>query len=100
MYFFSVCSCENAHKKFMCFWFVYYFVQSRLKQAQLSVTDRDGEVRRVVASIETDLQLLALTGVEDKLQVCGTYRVIMHARMCVCVRNSHWPKPATESRVV
>ncbi|XP_065178870.1 probable phospholipid-transporting ATPase IIB isoform X2 [Sycon ciliatum] len=43
--------------------------EGRLKQAQLNVVDRDTEVRRVIATIETDLQLLALTGVEDKLQV-------------------------------
>lgn len=49
--------------------FLLWYVQTRLKQAQLSVADRDTEVRRVVATIETDLQLLALTGVEDKLQV-------------------------------
>lgn len=34
----------------------------------MSVTDRSGKVQAAVATLECDLQLLCLTGVEDKLQ--------------------------------
>ncbi|VDK37985.1 unnamed protein product [Taenia asiatica] len=41
---------------------------SRYHQATMSVTDRSGKVQAAVATLECDLQLLCLTGVEDKLQ--------------------------------
>lgn len=34
----------------------------------MSITDRAGKVQAAIAMLETDLQLLCLTGVEDKLQ--------------------------------
>jgi recombinational DNA repair protein (RecF pathway) len=35
------------------------------------MTDRDAKVQEVEISIEEDLELMGLTGVEDKLQVCS-----------------------------
>ncbi|VUZ54282.1 unnamed protein product [Hymenolepis diminuta] len=40
----------------------------RYHQATMSITDRAGKVQAAIAVLETDLQLLCLTGVEDKLQ--------------------------------
>ncbi|CDI97912.1 phospholipid transporting ATPase IIB [Echinococcus multilocularis] len=40
----------------------------RYHQATMSVSDRSGKVQAAVATLECDLQLLCLTGVEDKLQ--------------------------------
>ncbi|KAH9278326.1 putative phospholipid-transporting ATPase IIB [Echinococcus granulosus] len=40
----------------------------RYHQATMSVSDRTGKVQAAVATLECDLQLLCLTGVEDKLQ--------------------------------
>nr|XP_054762202.1 probable phospholipid-transporting ATPase IIB [Lytechinus pictus] len=42
--------------------------ENRYTQAKLSVTERASKVAAVVESIERDLELLCLTGVEDKLQ--------------------------------
>ncbi|XP_013401092.1 probable phospholipid-transporting ATPase IIB [Lingula anatina] len=42
--------------------------ESRYHQAKLSVQDRATKVAAVVESLERDLELLCLTGVEDKLQ--------------------------------
>ena len=44
-------------------------VQARYRQAKLSVADRADQVAAVVTSLEEDLELLCLTGVEDRLQV-------------------------------
>ncbi|VDD83642.1 unnamed protein product [Mesocestoides corti] len=41
---------------------------SRYHQASMSVSDRAAKVQAAVATLECDLQLLCLTGVEDKLQ--------------------------------
>ncbi|KAM7534886.1 hypothetical protein Aperf_G00000113594 [Anoplocephala perfoliata] len=41
---------------------------SRYHQATMSVSERAGKVQAAVATLETGLQLLCLTGVEDKLQ--------------------------------
>eukprot|EP00833_Pecoramyces_ruminatium_P015707 jgi/Orpsp1_1/1189739/evm.model.d7180000074113.1 len=46
----------------------YMEFQGRYDQAKLSVVDRNGEMERVQTTIEKDLELLGLTGVEDKLQ--------------------------------
>ncbi len=35
----------------------------------MSIHEREEKVREVVESLESDLEILALTGVEDKLQV-------------------------------
>ncbi|XP_072168686.1 probable phospholipid-transporting ATPase IIB [Diadema setosum] len=42
--------------------------ENRYTQAKLSIVDRPVKVAAVVESIERDLELLCLTGVEDKLQ--------------------------------
>jgi phospholipid-translocating ATPase len=41
------------------------------------MTDRDAKVQEVEISIEEDLELMGLTGVEDKLQVCSAYASIV-----------------------
>ena len=43
-------------------------VQTSYKQAQLSVSDRATEVRAVESSLQEGLELLCVTGVEDRLQ--------------------------------
>lgn len=43
--------------------------QHHYKQAQLSVTDREVQSASVIDSLEENLELLCVTGVEDKLQV-------------------------------
>ncbi len=57
--------------------------QERYKQAKLSLSDRGSQVATVVSSLEEDLQLLCVTGVEDQLQVCVC--VCMYVCVCVCV---------------
>ena len=42
--------------------------QHRYQQAKLTIVDRAAKVAAVVESLERDLELLCLTGVEDKLQ--------------------------------
>jgi len=46
----------------------YMSFKNKYDQAKLSVIDRNGEMERVQTTIENDLELLGLTGVEDKLQ--------------------------------
>lgn len=43
-------------------------LQARHHQAKMSVQDRSSKVQSVIESLERDMQLLCLTGVEDKLQ--------------------------------
>ena len=45
-----------------------FFLQYRYKQAKLSVEDRAVKVLKVEESLIYDMELLCLTGVEDKLQ--------------------------------
>lgn len=42
---------------------------SRYQAAKLALTDRTARVAAVVESLERDMELLAVTGVEDRLQV-------------------------------
>lgn len=59
---------------------------SRLyKQAKTSMQERDANIRRVVEGIESDLELLCLTGVEDKLQdkVKETLELLLNANIRV-----------------
>ena len=42
---------------------------SRYQAAKLALTDRAARVAAVVESLERDMELLAVTGVEDRLQV-------------------------------
>lgn len=45
-----------------------FFVQNRYNQAKLSIHDRTLKVAAVVESLEREMELLCLTGVEDQLQ--------------------------------
>lgn len=45
-------------------------------QASMTVTDRAAAISAVIQRLETDLQLLCLTGVEDRLQVLLTFLAI------------------------
>ncbi|ELT89087.1 hypothetical protein CAPTEDRAFT_193806 [Capitella teleta] len=47
---------------------VYQDFEMRYHQAKMSVSDRSAKVAAVVESLERDMELLCLTGVEDKLQ--------------------------------
>ena len=49
---------------------VTYLCQTRYHQAKMSVQDRAAKISAVVESLERDMTLLCLTGVEDKLQEC------------------------------
>ena len=44
------------------------FFQQRYNSAKLSVVNRSAQVAAVIESLERDLELLCVTGVEDKLQ--------------------------------
>lgn len=46
----------------------YLDFEERLVKAKLSIQDRNQRIQNVVESLEKDLELLCLTGVEDKLQ--------------------------------
>ena len=46
-----------------------YFIQKRLHAAKLSVVNRAAQVAAVIESLERDMELLCVTGVEDKLQL-------------------------------
>ncbi|ORX83033.1 phospholipid-translocating P-type ATPase [Anaeromyces robustus] len=46
----------------------YMEFQKKYDQAKLSVLDRNGDMEKVQMTLENDLELLGLTGVEDKLQ--------------------------------
>lgn len=45
-----------------------FCLQSRYSQAKLSIHDRTLKVAAVVESLEREMELLCLTGVEDQLQ--------------------------------
>jgi phospholipid-translocating ATPase len=45
------------------------FSQSRYAEARISVVDRNARIQHVISQyLEHDLELLGITGVEDKLQ--------------------------------
>lgn len=46
----------------------YLDFEARLAKARLSISDRNARIQNVIESLEKDLELLCLTGVEDKLQ--------------------------------
>ena len=43
-------------------------LQNRYHQAKMSIHDRNAKLAAVIESLERDMELLCLTGVEDKLQ--------------------------------
>lgn len=47
---------------------LYCFLQGRYHQAKVSTQDRSARVLAAVEGLERDLELLCVTGVEDKLQ--------------------------------
>jgi len=49
--------------------YIFLFFQSRLNSARLAVTGRAQRVATVVDTLEREMELLCVTGVEDKLQV-------------------------------
>ncbi|XP_071823870.1 probable phospholipid-transporting ATPase IIA isoform X3 [Apostichopus japonicus] len=46
----------------------YAYFEGRYNQAKLAIVDRASQVNAVIESLERDMELLCLTGVEDKLQ--------------------------------
>lgn len=50
---------------------------ARYQAAKLSVTDRAARVTAVVESLERDMELLAVTGVEDRLQVFNANKLTL-----------------------
>lgn len=46
----------------------YHQWSKRLKQAQTSMNNRDEQIDRLYEEIETDLKLIGMTAIEDKLQ--------------------------------
>ena len=48
---------------------IFCYLKQRLTKAKLSMQDRNQKIQNVIESLEKDLELLCLTGVEDKLQL-------------------------------
>lgn len=67
----TICGSE-ALNRFMILFVIFvlspFFVQNRYNQAKLSIHDRTLKVAAVVESLEREMELLCLTGVEDQLQ--------------------------------
>lgn len=64
-------------------------VQARYVQAKLSVHDRSLKVATVIESLEMEMELLCLTGVEDQLQadVRPTLETLRNAGIKVGAQN-------------
>lgn len=77
--------------------------QARYVQAKLSVHDRSLKVATVIESLEMEMELLCLTGVEDQLQadVRPTLEILRNAGIKVGrpARASAATRPATRARV-
>lgn len=77
--------------------------QARYVQAKLSVHDRSLKVATVIESLEMEMELLCLTGVEDQLQadVRPTLEILRNAGIKVRrpARASAATRPATRARV-
>lgn len=71
--------------------------RDRLHQAKTSLVDRDQQVNRVIESLEKDLHLIGLTGVEDKLQedVKGTLETLRNAGIKVWMLTGDKVETAT-----
>lgn len=67
----------------------YQEFQSRYHQAKMSLQDRNMKVQAVVESLERDMELLCMTGVEDRLQenVRPTLEMLRNAGIKVCVHE-------------
>lgn len=68
-----------------------YVFQARYIQAKLSVHDRSLKVASVIESLEMEMELLCLTGVEDQLQtdVRPTLEILRNAGIKVWAARSH-----------
>lgn len=67
----TICGSEALNRftiLFVIFVLSPFFVQNRYNQAKLSIHDRTLKVAAVVESLEREMELLCLTGVEDQLQ--------------------------------
>ena len=64
---------------------VFFYFQNRYHLAKMSVQERGAKVAAVVESLERDMELLCVTGVEDKLQdgVRPTLELLRNAGMKV-----------------
>ena len=47
---------------------IYMDFEQRLSKAKLSLKDRNQKIQSIIETLEKDLELVCLTGVEDKLQ--------------------------------
>ena len=67
-------------------------LQNRYHQAKMAVTDRASRVAAVVEGLERDMELLCLTGVEDKLQesVRPTLEMLRNAGIKVSHKIPCW----------
>ena len=46
---------------------VYQEFEEKLRKAKASMSDRENNIRKVIESLEMDMEFLAVSGVEDKL---------------------------------
>ena len=74
-----------------CVFYCIFFQQYRYKQAKLSMHDRSSRVQSVIQSLERDMDLVCLTGVEDRLQenVRPTLELLRNAGIKVSVSCLH-----------
>lgn len=73
---------------------VCFHAQSRYNQAKLSIHDRALKVAAVVESLEREMELLCLTGVEDQLQadVRPTLELLRNAGIKVSKEIKHFDR--------
>lgn len=76
--------------------------QARYIQAKLSVHDRSLKVASVIESLEMEMELLCLTGVEDQLQtdVRPTLEILRNAGIKVWAADSLIPTVIKQSQLV
>ena len=65
-------------------------VQNRYHQAKMSIQDRNAKVMAVQESLERDMELLCVTGVEDRLQdgVRSTLELLGNASIKVFITST------------
>ena len=61
--------CMGSIKSVTMATYVYGCIQRKYQEAKLSMADRQVRVNNVIQSLENNLELLCVTGVEDQLQV-------------------------------
>lgn len=84
----EMCSAID-HTRWYYLYFITYILQARYIQAKLSVHDRSLKVATVIESLEMEMELLCLTGVEDQLQtdVRPTLEILRNAGIKVWAAN-------------